>query len=320
MSRPASATALIEGVCRGEPRAIARAISIVENAEPGSAELSAGLYRRSGRAATIGLTGAPGAGKSTLAAGLVGAARSRGRVVAVLAIDPTSPRSGGALLGDRLRMQDHAADPGVYIRSMASRGALGGLALAAPEAIRILEAAGADVVIVETVGVGQAEIDVASATDTVVVVVTSGWGDAIQVSKAGLLEVADIFVVNKADREGASDAVRDLESLVRHGERSAWVPPVLRTIAVEGEGVGDLEDAVERHRAHLASSGELRRRRELRLRAEVAGRLSAALRRRVDDVLDADPALAADLAHGRVDPYETARIVLERLERRADGR
>jgi LAO/AO transport system kinase len=306
---------LIEGVCRGEPRAVARAISMVENGEAGSAELSAGIFHRSGGAATIGLTGAPGAGKSTLAAGLVAAARSRDRVVGVLAVDPSSPRTGGALLGDRLRMQEHATDGRVYIRSMASRGALGGMALAAPEAIRILEAAGADVVIVETVGVGQAEVDVATVVDTTVVVVTSGWGDAVQASKAGLLELADILVVNKADREGASEAVRDLEAMVRGGDGSTWRPPVLRAIAVDGEGVDDLWMAIERHRAHLEASGELDARRERRLRAEVAARVASALERRVDEVLDADPALASALAERRADPYVTARSVLDRMTR-----
>ena len=190
---------------------------MVEDGAHGLEELSAGLFPHTGAAYTIGLTGSPGVGKSTLAAGLVRVARSRDQAVSVLAIDPTSPFTGGALLGDRIRMQDHATDPGVFIRSMATRGHLGGMALAAPEAVRILDAAGSDLVLVETVGVGQAEVEVAAATDTTLVVVAPGWGDAVQVAKAGILEIADVFVVNKADREGAAEAVRDLEAMIRMG-------------------------------------------------------------------------------------------------------
>ena len=208
---------LTDDVLAGDARAIALAISMVEDGAEGLDELSAGLFGHTGRASTIGLTGSPGVGKSTIAGELVGAARARDVSVAVLAIDPTSPLSGGALLGDRLRMQAHATDPGVFIRSMATRGHLGGMALAAPEAIRVLDASGRDLVIVETVGVGQAEVDVAAATDTTVVVVSPGWGDAVQVAKAGILEIADIFVVNKADREGADVAVRDLQQMLRMG-------------------------------------------------------------------------------------------------------
>jgi LAO/AO transport system kinase len=200
---------LADGVLAGDPRAVARAISMVEDGAEGLEELSAALFGRTGHAYTLGLTGAPGVGKSTLAAELVTAGRERGLRVAVLAIDPTSPFTGGALLGDRLRMQAHATDPGVFIRSMATRGHLGGMALAAPEAVRILDASGTELVIVETVGVGQAEVDVAAATDTTLVVVSPGWGDAIQVAKAGVLEIADVFVVNKADREGAEAAARE---------------------------------------------------------------------------------------------------------------
>src|SRR6266536_4960669 len=190
---------------------------LVEDGAEGLAELSSGLFGHTGRASTIGLTGSPGVGKSTLAGELVRLARRRQLSVAVLAIDPTSPFTGGALLGDRLRMQEHATDPGVFIRSMATRGHLGGMALAAPEAVRVLDAAGYDEVMVETVGVGQAEVDVAAATDTTVVVVSPGWGDAVQVAKAGILEIADVFVVNKADREGSEVAVRDLQQMLRMG-------------------------------------------------------------------------------------------------------
>src|SRR5207253_10165914 len=199
-------------------------------------ELSKAIYPRTGRAHTVGLTGSPGVGKSSLAEQLVRAARARDKSVAVLAIDPTSPFTGGALLGDRLRMQAHATDPGVFIRSMATRGHLGGMALAAPEAIRILDASARDVIIVETVGVGQAEVEVATAADTTLVVVQPGWGDAVQASKAGILEIADLFVVNKADRDGADDAVRDLRNMLRMGPRGEWEPPIVRTSTVTGDG------------------------------------------------------------------------------------
>jgi LAO/AO transport system kinase len=209
--------ALVEGVLAGDRRSVARAISAVEDDAPELPALSAGLYATTGRAATIGLTGAPGVGKSTLAGELVRVARADGARVAVLAVDPTSPYTGGALLGDRVRMQDHAVDPNVFIRSMATRGHLGGIALAAPEAVRILDAAGYTVVIVETVGVGQAEVDVAAATDTAVVVLAPGMGDAVQIAKAGILEAADVFVVNKADRDGAPDVVKELKQMLHLG-------------------------------------------------------------------------------------------------------
>jgi LAO/AO transport system kinase len=232
--------ALIAGVLAGERRAVARAISAVEDGAPQLATISAGIYARTGTAATIGLTGAPGVGKSTLAGELVRAARAAGRTVAVLAVDPTSPYTGGALLGDRVRMQEHATDAGVFIRSMATRGHLGGMALAAPEAVRILDAAGYDLVIVETVGVGQAEVDVAAATDTALVVLAPGLGDAVQMAKAGILEVADVFVVNKADRDGAGEVVRELRQMLRLGPSRAWAPPVLSTAALERQGIDEL--------------------------------------------------------------------------------
>src|SRR5437763_7799179 len=218
---------------------MARAISMVEDGAAGLAELSAGLQPGAGNADTGGLTGSPGVGKSSLAALLVQAARSHDLAIGVLAIDPTSPFTGGALLGDRLRMQSHATDAGVFIRSMATRGHLGGMALAAPEAVRILDASGKDFVVVETVGVGQAEVEVATATDTTLVVVQPGWGDAVQAAKAGILEIADVFVVNKADRGGAGDAVRDLRNMLRMGPQGDWAPPIVKTAAVSREGIDD---------------------------------------------------------------------------------
>jgi len=288
---------------------------MVEDGAEGLAELSAGLFPHTGAAWTIGLTGAPGVGKSTLAAALVRVARAHELSVAVLAIDPTSPFTGGALLGDRVRMQVHATDPGVFIRSMATRGHLGGMALAAPEAVRILDASGKDVIIVETVGVGQAEVDVAAATDTTLVVVAPGWGDAVQVAKAGILEIADVFVVNKADRDGAEQAARDLEQMLRLGPEPWWRPPVVATAAAEGRGVDDLWATAEAHRDALGSSGRLERARRDRLLREVEALTIEGLRSRVRNLLEADLGLATDLADRRIDPYRAAALVGERAVR-----
>jgi LAO/AO transport system kinase len=307
---------LADDVRARDPRAIARAISMVEDGDEGLRDLSADLYGHTGHAYTVGLTGSPGVGKSTIANELVGAARAHERSVAVLAIDPTSPLSGGALLGDRLRMQTHATDPNVFIRSMASRGHLGGMALAAPEAIRVLDAAGHDLVIVETVGVGQAEVDVAAATDSTLVVVSPGWGDAVQVSKAGILEIANVFVVNKADREGAEVAVRDLRQMLRMGPEMPWTPPVVTTAATEGVGIAELWDAIESHRAYLETSGELGRGRGTRLLREVESLAVEGLRERATRLLEEDPSLAADLTERRTDPYRTAAILEERMSKR----
>jgi LAO/AO transport system kinase len=303
---------LVEGVLGGDRRAIARAISMVEDGAEGLEELSAALYPRTGAAYTVGITGAPGVGKSTLAGELVRVARADGRSVAVLAIDPTSPFTGGALLGDRVRMQAHATDPEVFIRSMATRGHLGGMALAAPEAVRILDAAGYDLVVVETVGVGQAEVDVAAATDTTLVVVAPGWGDHVQVAKAGILEIADVFVVNKADREGAETTVRDLEQMIRMGPPADRPPPVVRTVAATGEGVEDLWKAIEDHRAHLSASGTLESLRRERLIRELESLTTERLRGRVRELLQREAALAEDVALRRIDPYAAAAILVER--------
>jgi LAO/AO transport system kinase len=295
---------------------MARAISMVEDGAEELPELIAALYPSTGSAYAIGLTGSPGVGKSTLAAALVGALRGgRDLSVAVLAVDPTSPFSGGALLGDRLRMQSHATDPKVFIRSMASRGHLGGLALAAPEALRVLDASGADVVMIETVGVGQAEVEVAGQADTTLVVVAPGWGDAIQASKAGILEVADVFVVNKADREGAREAARDLEHMLHMGPELEWTPPIVQTTAPTGDGIDDLWVAVERHRKHLEATGQLEARRRERILKEVEEMVLARLRRRVAATLEdgALEELGDDLMARRVDPYGATDILLAGL-------
>jgi LAO/AO transport system kinase len=303
---------LIDGVLAGDRRAVARAISAVEDGAPELEPLSSGIYPSTGRAITIGITGAPGVGKSTLAGELVRLARDKGLSAAVLAVDPTSPYTGGALLGDRVRMQDHATDPGVFIRSMATRGHLGGMALAAPEAVRILDAAGYARVFVETVGVGQAEVEVAAATDTAVVVLAPGLGDAVQMAKAGILEVADVFVVNKADRDGAGDVVRELRQMLHLGAARDWDPPVLSVSAQSGEGVADVWEAIETHHAHVAATGALAARRRARLVQEVESLAAERFRRNADAVLAADPSLVEALEGRRLDPYRaSAMLVLE---------
>src|SRR5262249_5146086 len=257
----------------------------------------------------IGITGAPGAGKSTLTARLIAAARAADIRVGVLAVDPSSPYSGGAILGDRIRMQAHALDADVFIRSMASRGHQGGLALAAPEAIRVLAAAGMTTVLVETVGVGQVEVEIAGAADTTLVVVTPRWGDAIQASKAGLLEIADIFVVNKADRDGARETRRDLDNILDlNPSMGAWRPPVLLTTASSGEGVEGLWTALSDHLAFLAASGELERRRHRRLVDELNRVLVHLLYRDVKSLGGGEvfETVKADLLARRLDPYQAA--------------
>jgi LAO/AO transport system kinase len=302
---------LIRGVLARDRRAVARAISEVEDASPGLEALSAGIYASTGIALTIGLTGAPGVGKSTIATGMVASARARDLRVAVLAVDPTSPYTGGALLGDRVRMQEHATDTDVFIRSMATRGHLGGMALAAPEAVRILDAAGYDRIVVETVGVGQAEVDVAAATDTAVVVLAPGMGDAVQMAKAGILEIADVFVVNKADRDGAHDVVRELRQMLHLGAARDWGPPVLTTTASQGEGLDALWEAIEDHRTHLEASGALYEKRRARLVREVEGLAAERFRLRAAARLHDSPGLLRDLEGRRIDPYRAAAIVAE---------
>ncbi len=284
---------------------------MVEDGSSDLPALSAALYARTGRAQTVGLTGSPGVGKSSLAAQLVKAAREREHTVAVLAIDPTSPFTGGALLGDRLRMQAHATDPGVFIRSMATRGHLGGMALAAPEALRILDASGKDLILVETVGVGQAEVEVATATDTTLVVVSPGWGDAVQVAKAGILEIADVFVVNKADKEGADDAVRDLRNMLRMGPKADWVPPIVRTSTVTGDGIDELWEAIEQHRKHGEASGSLEEKRRRRVLEEVKSMVAYRLREQITGTMTGG--IVESLASRRVDPYAAAQLLLEQI-------
>ncbi|MBI3687129.1 MAG: methylmalonyl Co-A mutase-associated GTPase MeaB [Actinobacteria bacterium] len=317
MRRVADVPDLIERARAGDPRAIARLISLVEQASPVLREVARALAPHTGHAQVIGLTGAPGVGTSTSTSALVAAYRAAGRRVGVLAVDPSSPFSGGALLGDRVRMQEHATDPGVFIRSMASRGHLGGLSWATPQALRVLDAAGVDVVLVETVGVGQAEVEIASLADTTVVLLAPGMGDGIQAAKAGILEVADVFCVNKADRDGADQTVRDLRQMQAlggaHSEAGGWRPPIVKTVAVRGEGIDELAAEIDRHRAWLVDSGELDRRRQARAAAEVEAIALAALRELPGAA--ALPGLAARVAAGTLDPYTAADELVDAVRR-----
>jgi LAO/AO transport system kinase len=302
---------LVERARNGDARAVGRLISLVENASPALREVMAALMPHVGHAWVIGLTGSPGVGKSTSTSVLVSAFRRAGKRVGVLAVDPSSPFSGGALLGDRVRMQEHALDHAVYIRSMASRGHLGGVSWTTPQALRVLDAAGCDVVLVETVGVGQAEVEVASLADTTVVLVAPGMGDAIQAAKAGILEIADVFVVNKADRDGADHTARDLRHMLSLGERRGpgdWQPPVVKTVASKGEGVDDVLDALEKHRAWLASSGRLDAKRRLRAADEIEAIALTSLRERIGDLRGGTllDELAGRLVAGEIEPYAAA--------------
>lgn len=299
---------LVEQAVAGRTRAVARLISLVESEAPELREVMAALTPLGGRAHVVGITGAPGVGKSTSTNALVRELRGRGRRVAVLAIDPSSPFSGGALLGDRVRMGDHATDPDVFIRSMASRGHLGGLAWATPHALRVLDAAGFDVVLVETVGVGQSEVEVAGAADTTLVLLAPGMGDGIQAAKAGILEIGDVYVVNKADRPEAASVRRDLRSMLALTERAAdtWRPPVLLMSAQSGEGVDKVAAALADHLEH-ARGGELERRRRRRARDEVEAIALTAMRRRWGGVSSGELDRVTDeVVAGRLDPYAAA--------------
>jgi LAO/AO transport system kinase len=270
-----------------------------------------------GAAYTVGLTGAPGSGKSTLTSGLVREVRARGDEVAVLAVDPTSPFTGGAILGDRVRMQDHALDAGVFIRSMATRGHLGGLALATPQAIRVLDAVGFGWVLVETVGVGQVEVEIAAAADTTLVVLNPGWGDSVQAAKAGLLEIADVFVVNKADRPGVDEARRDLEHMLDLASLpdGGWRPTIVSTVASTGEGVGELLAAIESHRAWLSEEGRLEAKRSARLCDELVAILSERVVERVQGLRAGEDfaRVQASVVAREVDPWTAADELLLRL-------
>jgi LAO/AO transport system kinase len=309
----ASVPDLVARLRTGDPRSVARAISLVEDESPLLRELMAALAPLAGRAHVVGLTGPPGVGKSTSTNALVGQLRARGHTVGVLAVDPSSPFTGGALLGDRIRMADHALDRGVFIRSMASRGHLGGLAWSTPQAIRVLDAAGCDVILVETVGVGQSEVEIAGQADTTVILLAPGGGDGIQAAKAGILEIGDVYVVNKADRDGATQVRRDLRRMLGMGAaRDDWQPPILATVASQGQGIDAVADALATHLRWLEETGERSRRRAVRAAQEIEAIAIARLRAAWSPAgagVAAD--LATEVADGVLDPYAAADRLLD---------
>jgi LAO/AO transport system kinase len=308
--RTAPVGELVGRAREGDSRAVARLISLVEDESPLLRDVMAALAPYAGNAHIVGITGSPGVGKSTSTSALVSAYRETGKRVGVLAVDPSSPFSGGALLGDRVRMQDHATDRGVFIRSMASRGHLGGLSWSTPQALRVLDAAGFDVVLVETVGVGQSEVEIAGMADTTLVLLAPGMGDGIQAAKAGILEVGDIYVVNKADRDGVQSVTRDLRAMLALAERSegSWTPPILKTVASRNEGVAEVVQAIDDRLEWMSGNGVLTERRRSRARGEIEAIATTALRARFahlhgDARLDV---LAAKVADGGTDPYSAA--------------
>ncbi|NJE27023.1 methylmalonyl Co-A mutase-associated GTPase MeaB [Thermococcus sp. MV5] len=309
---------LIERMLKGDKRATARLITFVENNEEKAREIVKKIYPYTGRAYIIGITGPPGSGKSTLVDKLIKKAREEGKVVGVIAIDPTSPFTGGALLGDRIRMQRHSTDPGVFIRSMATRGSLGGLAKATNDAIKILDAYGCDVIFVETVGVGQIEVDIVKTADTVVLVTVPGLGDDIQAIKAGLMEIADIFVVNKADKEGADATMFELELMLdlekEKWNKKGWRPLIVSTIAFTNKGTEQLWEAINKHREFLLSSGEIEKKRKFRVEEEIKAIVSSTIARKIGEKMGEDDiaTLIEKIAKREIDPYSAANLVLEK--------
>ncbi|MDQ3738139.1 MAG: methylmalonyl Co-A mutase-associated GTPase MeaB [Actinomycetota bacterium] len=315
MTRRRSPDELFDAACRGDRSALARALSLVERGGEPARALARLAAPQTGEAYTVGMTGAPGGGKSTLVSAMIGHLRSLGTEPAVLAIDPSSPFSGGAILGDRVRMQDHATDPGVFIRSMASRGHLGGLALATPEAIRLLDAVGKRWILVETVGVGQVEVEVAGRADTTIVVVNPGWGDSVQANKAGLMEIADVFVINKADRSGVDETRRDLDQMLDLSDlpTDTWRPPILSAVATSATGVPELWDAVLDHRKHAGASGVLERRRARRAEDELRQIVARRIEEIAKDVATGErwDELTQSVISGDLDPWSAADRMLE---------
>jgi len=301
---------LLEAARGGDRGALARLLSLVERGTDEARAIGRLTYPLSGHGYTVGLTGAPGAGKSTLTSAMIGQLRADGEKVAVLAIDPSSPFTGGAILGDRVRMQDHATDPGVFIRSMATRGHLGGLSLATPEAVRLLDAVGGGWILVETVGVGQVEVEIAGKADTTVVVVNPGWGDSVQANKAGLMEIADIFVINKADRAGMEDTRRDLEGMLELGDRphDAWRPPIIPVVAIDKQGVDVLWSEIHRHRSFVEANGELARRRAFRIGEELREIVARRLEQRARQITTGErwDELQSGVISRTTDPWSAA--------------
>ncbi len=307
---------LVEEILAGNRRSLARAITLVENELPGKQEVLKALFPHTGKAYVVGVTGSPGAGKSSLVDRLMAEIRQRGLTVGVIAVDPTSPFSGGALLGDRIRMQEHALDPGVFIRSMGTRGSLGGLARTTKEVIKVLDAAGKDVVLVETVGVGQSELEIMHAADTTVVVLTPGAGDVIQTLKAGIMEIADVFAVNKADLDGATKVVTEVQTMLELDRKREWVPPVVPTVSLTGKGVVDLLDAIQRHRAYLVTSGKLSAKRERRQGSEVLDLVLEQLKKMItEQILQSGEISQAmeRVLRREGDPYTAAQEIIKAL-------
>ena len=317
-SRVTDPTALFASAVNGDRGSLARLLSLIERGDDDARTIGRLTYPKSGNAYTVGITGAPGAGKSTLTSAVIGHLRAQDLNVAVLAIDPSSPFTGGAILGDRVRMQDHATDTGVFIRSMATRGHLGGLSLATTEAIRLLDAVGCPWILVETVGVGQVEVEIAGKADTTIVVVNPGWGDAVQANKAGLMEIADIFVINKADRKGADETRRDLEQMLDLSDlaHDAWRPPILQTTATSGEGVEELWNTVAQHREHSITTGLLQRRRSFRLREELREIVERRLEHRAREICSGNEwdALQTKVLENQLDPWTAADDMLKGIK------
>jgi LAO/AO transport system kinase len=311
MSRSRDPEALVRAVLDRDRAGLARMLTLVESNDRASEALRL-LFPQTGRAFITGLTGAPGAGKSTITDRLIGHIRAAGREVAVLAVDPSSPFSGGAILGDRVRMQEHIDDSGVFIRSMASRGHLGGISEATPKAVTVFDAFGFPEIVVETVGVGQAEVEIAGSADTTLVVVNPGWGDGIQAAKAGLLEIGDVFVVNKADRPGVAETIRDLDQMLDLGPPMEWRPPILATSAVSGEGIAAVWGAIEDHRRFLETSGRLRQLRRDRLAADLEAAIAARIEDRLDRIMRGDryDEVCAAVLDRALDPWSGADALL----------
>ena len=317
-SRVTDPTALFASAVNGDRGSLARLLSLIERGGDDARTIGRLTYPKSGNAYTVGITGAPGAGKSTLTSAVIGHLRAQDLNVAVLAIDPSSPFTGGAILGDRVRMQDHSTDTGVFIRSMATRGHLGGLSLATTEAIRLLDAVGCPWILVETVGVGQVEVEIAGKADTTIVVVNPGWGDAVQANKAGLMEIADIFVINKADRKGADETRLDLEQMLDLSDlaHDAWRPPILQTTATSGEGVEELWNVVAQHREHSTTTGLLQRRRSFRLREELREIVERRLENRAREICSGGEwdALQNKVLENQLDPWTAADDMLKGIK------